>query len=87
MQIPMVKIRFTPRMSAILPMGTRNMAAARKKAVGSQLISTELMENSIPMVGMATMRAETMKGAMNDPPAEIMSRYLFSTLEVTLQVN
>jgi hypothetical protein len=71
-----------PKISAALPKGKRNIEAERKKAVDSQLISAALMENSLPIVGMATIKDETIKGARNDPPAEINIMYFLSVDEV-----
>jgi hypothetical protein len=65
----------------------RNMEAARKKAVASQLMATASMENSMPMVGMATIREETMKGARNDPPADISNKYLFPDVGAITMLN
>lgn len=64
-------------MSAALPQGKRNIEAARKKAVDIQLISAALIENSLPIDGIATIRDETINGARNDPLADIKSRYFF----------
>ena len=74
----MEKIFLTPKMSANLPKGIRNIDAARKKTVASQLISTALMENSMPIAGMATIKADTMKGARKEPHAEIISIFLLA---------
>jgi hypothetical protein len=54
------------------------MDAARKKTVASQLMATASILNSTPMVGMATVRADTMNGARNEPPAEIIKRCLLA---------
>ena len=84
-----MKILLTPRISAALPKGTRNMEAARKKAVASWLISTALIENSLPMVGMATIRDETMNGARKEPLAVIVNMDFLSVaaIEITLNVS
>src|SRR5512146_1846178 len=49
-------------MSASLPKGTRNMAADRRYAVGTQLMSTALIANSLPMAGSAILTEDTMNG-------------------------
>jgi len=54
------------------------MDAARKKTVASQLMATASMENSTPIVGMATIRADTIKGARKEPPAEIIRIFLLA---------
>jgi len=71
-------------MSDALPQGKRNIEAARKKAVDIQLISAALIENSLPIAGMATINDETMNGARNDPLDDIKSRYFFRMDEVIL---
>jgi hypothetical protein len=73
-------------MSAALPQGKSNIEAARKKAVDIQLISAALIENSLPIAGMATIKDETMKGARNDPLADIKSRYFFPVEEAILSL-
>ena len=87
MTMPMEKIFLTPKMSANLPKGIRNMDAARKKTVASQLIATASMENSMPMVGMATIRADTMKGARKEPPAEIIRIFLLAGDDAMLTIE
>jgi hypothetical protein len=54
------------------------MDAARKKTLASQLIETASMENSTPIVGMATIKADTMNGARKEPPAEIIRIFLLA---------
>ena len=54
-------------MSASLPSGTRNTAAASRKAVATQLNCTAFMANSAPMAGKATFTAEPRKGGRNEP--------------------
>ena len=65
-------------MSANLPKGIRNIDAARKNTVASQLIEAAFMLNSLPIVGMATTKADTMKGARKEPPAEIIKMYFLA---------
>jgi hypothetical protein len=48
------------------------MDAARKNTFASQLIAPVSMENSMPIVGMTTIKADTMNGASKEPPAEII---------------
>ena len=76
--MPMEKILLTPNISANLPKGIKNMDAARKKTVASQLMATAFIPNSTPIVGMATVRADTMNGARNEPPAEITRRCILA---------
>jgi hypothetical protein len=85
--MPTVKILFTPKISAILPKGIRNMEAARKKAAPSQLMATASMENSMPIDGTATISEETMKGARNDPPADINATYFLSDVDAIIVLN
>src|SRR5512142_1222594 len=63
--MPQEKTRFRPWMSASLPKGTRHMAADSRYAVGTQLMSTALIWNSLPMEGSAILTEETMKGVRN----------------------
>src|SRR5512143_1919664 len=63
--MPQEKTRFRPWMSASLPKGTRNTAAESRYAVGTQLMSTALMWNSLPMAGSAILTEETVKGVRN----------------------
>ncbi len=51
--MPAMKTFRLPRMSASLPIGTRNMAAARRYAVAIQLRLMASAENSLPIDGMA----------------------------------
>lgn len=74
-------------MSAALPQGKRNIEAARKKAVDIQLISAALIENSRPIAGIATIKDETIKGARNDPLADIKSSYFFRIDEGMLPLD
>ncbi len=76
--MPVEKILLTPKISASRPNGIRNMDAARKKTVASQLMATASILNSIPILGIATVRADTMNGARNEPPAEIIRRCLLA---------
>jgi hypothetical protein len=63
--MPYVNIRFLPKMSAILPRGTRNMAAAKRYDVGTQLRSTAPIWNSLPIAGSAILIDEPIKGVRN----------------------
>jgi len=63
------------------------MDAARKKTVASQLIATASMVNSLPIVGIATIKADTMNGAKKEPPAEIIRRYLLAGDEAIFNLN
>jgi hypothetical protein len=60
------------------------MDAARKKTLASQLIVTASMENSMPIVGMATIKDDTIKGARKEPPAEIIRIFLLAGDEAIL---
>jgi hypothetical protein len=53
-------------MSATLPIGTRNIAAASKYDVPTQLSSTALIENSLPTLRRATFIAEAINGVRNE---------------------
>jgi hypothetical protein len=71
--MPQANIFFLPWMSACLPKGTRNMAAARMYDVGTQLISTALIRNSLLMAGSAMLMDETIKRVRKEESAA-MSR-------------
>ena len=49
-------------MSAILPNGTRNIAAARRNEVATQLNKTASIANSFPIEGSAILIEEPIKG-------------------------
>lgn len=64
-------------MSASRPQGIRQTPATRKKMVPSQLIPAASLENSSPIAGRDTIRAETMNGAENEPSATAVSTCRF----------
>src|SRR5512136_146901 len=57
-----MKTFFRPWMSASLPKGTRNMAAARRYEVATQLSDTASIANSAPIEGRAMLIEEPIKG-------------------------
>src|SRR5512136_1061977 len=57
-----MKTFFRPWMSASLPKGTRNMAAARRYEVATQLSDTASRANSSPIEGRAILIEEPIKG-------------------------
>src|SRR5512137_1675222 len=79
--MPATKTFFTPCRSAILPIGRRKTAAERKKTFVSQPRETAPTENSSAMAGRATTRAETMKGARDDPRTDARSTCLLPASE------
>jgi len=60
--MPRVKIFFLPYISAALPNGSRNSAAVSRYDVATQLNSTALIENSLPIEGRAILIEEPIKG-------------------------
>ena len=58
--MPQANIRFLPCMSAILPNGTRNTAAARRYEVATQLSKIASIENSLPI------KEDPIKGVTNE---------------------
>jgi len=64
--MPNVKILFLPYISAILPKGTRNTAAARRYEVATQLNRTAFIPNSCPIDGSAMLTEEPMKGVRKE---------------------
>src|SRR3974390_192073 len=63
MTIPIWNIPFLPRMSERRPKGRRNVAAARRYAVATQLRDTASRENLDAMAGSAMVIDEDVKGA------------------------
>src|SRR5665811_592239 len=64
--IPYFKIFFLPYISAILPIGTRNIAAANRYDKETQLSRTRFIPKSIPMDGSPINNEEIMKGARKE---------------------
>ena len=64
--MPHVKILFLPYISAILPKGTRNIAAAIINEIETQLNKTASIENSLLMVGSAMFTEEPIKGVRKE---------------------
>jgi len=60
--IPHKKTFFLPRISAILPKGTRKIAVERRYAVATQPSNTASMPNSFPMEGRAILIEDPIKG-------------------------
>ena len=54
-------------MSAILPEGTRNIAADSKYDVATQLSKTASIVNSLPIAGSAIFTEEPMNAVANEP--------------------
>ncbi|GAI27508.1 unnamed protein product [marine sediment metagenome] len=67
--MPYVKILFLPYISAILPKGTRNIAAARRYEVATQLNKTAFIANSCPIDGSAMLMEELIKGVTKEANA------------------
>lgn len=65
--MPQVKIFFLPYMSAILPKGTRNIAAASKYAVATQPNEIASIASSFPMEGSAMAMEEPINGVRKEP--------------------
>ncbi|MBA7682772.1 hypothetical protein ES703_91124 [subsurface metagenome] len=65
--MPYVKILFLPYMSAILPKGTRNIAAARRYAVATQPREMASIASSLPIDGSAMVMEEPIKGVRKEP--------------------
>ncbi len=57
-----MKSFFLPYISAILPKGTRNAAAAKRNDVATQLNKTASISNSLPITGSAMLMEELIKG-------------------------
>jgi len=74
--MPQVKILFLPCMSAILPKGTRNIAAAKRNEVATQPSSTASIANSSAIKGRAMFTEETMKGVRKEPIVAISKAIL-----------
>jgi hypothetical protein len=69
-------------MSAILPNGTRNTAAARRYEVATQFNSTASIENCFPIEGSAIFTEDPIKGVMNAATEAIISVVFLLTLLV-----
>ena len=81
--MPYVKIIFLPYISAILPKGTRNIAAARIYEVGIQLNKTTFIENSLLIKGRAMLTEEPIKGVRKEASVAISNTYLlFAELSI-----
>lgn len=79
--MPYVKILFLPYISAILPKGTRNTAAARRYEVATQLNRTAFIPNSCPIDGSAMLTEEPIKGVRKEPNVTISrAAFLFGAL-------
>ncbi|OIP30742.1 MAG: hypothetical protein AUK23_08075 [Deltaproteobacteria bacterium CG2_30_43_15] len=77
--MPYVKILFLPCISAILPKGTRNITAAKRYAVATQLNKTASMANSFPIEGRAMLTEEPIKGVRKDARVATSKAELLST--------
>lgn len=78
-----MKILFLPKMSPILPKGTRKMAAARIAEVATQLKVTAPVANSLPMAGRAMLTDEPMKGVRKElRAATIRAALLFAASSI-----
>jgi hypothetical protein len=64
--LPMKKILFRPLISASLPIGTRNTAEERRKAMATQLIPTAPIEKVLLMAGSAILMAAPRKGFIKE---------------------
>ena len=53
-------------MSASRPIGTRVIAADRMKAVATQLIANAVIDNSLAIIGRATLTADPINGVRNE---------------------
>jgi hypothetical protein len=74
---------FLPWMSASLPSGTRNIAAARRYAVEIQLKVIASAENSLPIEGMAILMEVPMKGVRKEAVAATNRTTRLSTAVLT----
>ena len=81
--VPEMKTRFLPWISANLPKGTRNIAAARRYEVATQLRAIASSENARPIEGRAMFTVDAMKGVMKDAEVET-SRAAFFSSRVTV---
>jgi len=78
---PHIKILFLPYISATLPKGTTNVAAARRYAVATQPNEIASIANSLPIEGSAMLTEEPIKGAKKAPNvATIKAAFLFAAL-------
>ena len=66
-------------MSAILPKGIRNIAAANRYEVATQLNTTAFMANSLAMVGSAILTEELIKGVRKELNVAISKAVLLLT--------
>jgi hypothetical protein len=85
--MPYVKILFLPYISAILPKGTRNIAAAKRNEVATQLNKTASIANSFPIDGSAMVTEEPMKGVRKEAKvATNKADLLFTALFIRLTI-
>jgi hypothetical protein len=80
--MPARKTFFRPWISAILPMGTRNMAAASRYELTTQPRVTPSAENSLPICGSATLSAALMNGVIKEVSVATTSTALFSSASI-----
>jgi hypothetical protein len=64
--IPIWKILFLPRISAIRPKGTRKAAAASKYEVATQFNVTASSDSFVPIDGSAILIEDDVKGVRNE---------------------
>ena len=72
-------------MSANLPNGTRNIAAARTAEVAIQLRDNASIENSLPMEGRAMFTEDPIRGVRKAAEADAASAALLSSSEIIVQ--
>jgi hypothetical protein len=70
--IPPIKIFFLPKISPILPKGTRKIADARRYALLPQLNSIASRENSLAIAGNAIFTADKSNGVKKPQNTAIM---------------
>ena len=86
-QAPSVKIRFRPYMSAMRPIGSRNMAALSMKAVTIQPSATLSEARSLPMLGRATLSEVVENGSRKALSRETTSTTRLSSASVLAGVS
>ena len=72
-------------MSANLPNGTRNIAAARTAEVAIQLRDNASIENSLPMEGRAILTEDPIRGVRKAADADAASAALLSSSEIIME--
>jgi len=76
--MPYTKIRFLPYISEALPNGTRNIAAARRNEIDTQLSKTASIANSLPIAGSAMLTEDIMNGRRKELSETTISAALCS---------